>query len=81
MWSRGPEQARNEGTIMNDALGMYLVIQAEHATRLAEIAERERRRNYPRASPAPAPRRPAFGRWIAWVRRSTTPHPAANAAR
>ena len=75
------EPARNEGTIMNDALGMYLVIKAEHASRLAEIAERERRRSYPRANPARAPRRPAFGRWIAWVRRSTTPHPAVNAAR
>jgi len=64
---------------MNDALGMYLVIKAEHATRLAEIAERERRRGYPRTNRARAPRRPAFGRWIAWVRRPTTTHPAANA--
>ena len=80
MWSRGPDQARNEGTIMNDALGMYLVIKAEHAARLAEVAERVRRSSYPRANSAGATRRPALGRWTARLRRSTAPNPAANAA-
>ena len=34
---------------MNDALGMYLVIKAEHEALLAELAERERLRGFPRA--------------------------------
>ncbi|WP_136706552.1 hypothetical protein [Agromyces sp. H66] len=35
---------------MNDALGMYLVIKAEHEAVLAEFAERRRRRGLPRAA-------------------------------
>jgi hypothetical protein len=34
---------------MNDALGMYLVITAEHEALLAELAERERLRGFPPA--------------------------------
>jgi len=56
---------------MNDALGMYLVIKAEHAARLAEIAERERRRSYPRGSSTPARRGVGAMRWIQRLRRAT----------
>jgi len=53
---------------MNDALGMYLVIKAEHETRLAEIAERERRRSHPRASATRARRGIGAVRWIQRLR-------------
>lgn len=56
---------------MNDALGMYLVIKAEHALRIAEIAERERRRRYPRATPTPARRGAGALQWIQRFRRAT----------
>jgi hypothetical protein len=65
------ERARIEGTIMNDALGMYLVFKAEHAARLAEIAERERKRSYPLATSTPARRGVGAIRWISRHRRIT----------
>lgn len=56
---------------MNDALGMYLVITTEHALRLAEIADRERKRGYPRATSTPARRGVGALRWIQRFRRAT----------
>ncbi|WP_448003645.1 hypothetical protein [Agromyces bauzanensis] len=56
---------------MNDALGMYQVIKAEHAARLAEIAERERRRSYPRRSSTWERRTVGAVRWIQRLRRAT----------
>jgi len=49
---------------------MYLVIKAEHAARLAELAERERRRGYPRASSTMARGLADATRWIPWLRRT-----------
>jgi hypothetical protein len=58
---------------MNDALGMYLVIKTEHALRLAEIADRERKRGYPRTTSTVTPARRGVGapRWIRRLRRAT----------
>lgn len=50
---------------MNDALGMYLVIKAEHEALLAELAERDRLRGFPRA--ARRERRRAVH--LAWIQR------------
>jgi hypothetical protein len=55
---------------MNDALGMYLVIKTEHALRLAEIAERERKRSYPLATSTPARRGVGAMPWIQRLRRA-----------
>jgi hypothetical protein len=65
---------------MYDAVSIYHVMKAEQQAMLAELAELERKRNYPRANSTRAPRRPAFGRWVARLQPSTTPDPAANAA-
>ncbi len=59
---------------MNDALGMYLVIKAEHEAVLAEFAERERRRGLPRA----ATRRREGSVTANWLRRLRRPRRAAT---
>jgi hypothetical protein len=69
--NEGPDGPAPKGTIMNDALGMYLVIKAEHALRLAENAERERRRSYPRATSNPRRRGVGALRWVQRLRRAT----------
>ena len=67
----GPDGPAPKGTIMNDALGMYQVIKTEHVLRLAEIAERERKRSYPRATSTPARRGVGALRWVQRLRRAT----------
>ena len=65
---------------MNDALGMYLVIKAEHEALLAELAERERLRGFPRARSSQRRSLRAVAGWINLLRRPGAPSTADTAA-